>query len=1576
MKRIYFFLGALIISSLSFGQVLTEDFSYTAGQLISANGWTAHSGAGTNAITVTSPGLTYSGHPGSGVGNAVSMTTSGEDDNKAFTAITTGSVYMSFLVNVSAAQATGDYFIGLFQSTSIFPVRIFAKSDVAAGYFFGVSKGASVPAVYETTPRVFGTTYLVVTNYIYNSGTTTDDVINVWVNPALGAAEPAASIPGVTGTSTDATTIGAVYLRQGTAANASTQVVDAILVGTTWASVTPGGAPSPSLSATTLTSFSNVCINTTAGPNSFTITGTNLTTADVTVAALPGFSYSTTSGGTYTSTLTLTQPGGAYSQQVFVKFDPTLVQSYNGNIVVGGGGASAVNVAATGSGINTAPSVTSGSASTITQTSATVAGSISATGCTAISAYGIEWSTTGGFANGTGTAVPSSNLTGGNFSSDLSGLSTGTTYYYHAYATNAGGTSYGAEQSLTTLTPNPNITATTLTSFGNVCVNTTAGPNSFTINGTNLSNADVTLAALAGFTYSTTSGGTYTSTLTLTQPGGTFSQEVFVKFEPTLVQSYNGNISVSGGGIAVPVSVAATGSGVNTAPAVTSGSASAITTTSATVAGTITSTGCAAITAYGVEWSTTGGFANGTGTAVPASNLAGGNFSSNISGLTAGTTYYFHAYATNGGGTSYGSQGSFSTTSAGGGGTVVISQVYGGGGNASATYNQDFVELYNPGTNPVDISGWSIQYASATGPSTPGNWAVAAIPASTTIAPGKYYLVALATGATGIALPTPDVTGTLNLSGTAGKVALVNNSTPINGTTACSVASVVDVLGYGSTATCSETAVLIPTGIDNTKSMFRKNNGCTETNNNSSDFEVLSVSPRNSASPANICGAPAATLTTSVLTSFDNVCINTTAGPNSLTITGINLTTADVTVAALTGFSYSTTSGGTYTSSLTLTQPGGAFSQEVFVKFDPTAVQSYNGNIVVSGGGATPVNAAASGAGINTMPGVTSGSASVITQVSATVAGTINSTGCTAVSAYGIEYSTTIGFANGSGTAVASTNLAGGNFSSDLAGLSPGVTYYYHAYATNGGGTAYGAEQSFITTSPNPSITTTALSSFGNVCVSVIAGPNTFTINGTNLTNVDINVGPLAGFMFSVAPAGPYTASLILPQPGGTYSQLIYVQFMPMAVQSYNGNIVVNGGGLAAPVNVSATGAGVNTTPTVATGGSSAITTTTATLAGNFTLNGCTPITVYGIEYSTTNGFANGSGIQVISTNEVIGNYTAALSGLTPATIYYYKAYATNSGGTSWGVQQSFTTAAPPPPTLTATAVTGFGTACIGVTVGPFSFALNGSNLTNTSITVGPLAGYYFAENPNDVFSNIVSFSQPGGTLTKTIYVKFAPTAAQSYNGNVPVAGGGTTGTLNVPVVGTGVNTPPSLTTNPASDITTNSAKVGGSITASPCTNVTSYGIEYSSINGFADGTGTKLTRTNISGNDFTFTLEDLVQGATYYYKAFATNAGGTTYGAQQTFTVNSISNTFNIFPVPAAPGSHVRFSMGNITPGNYSLLFYNSMGELVLQHNMNVQSNYINQLLTIPGTMGRGVYHVYLMNTTGIKVKKTILVL
>ena len=170
---------------------------------------------------------------------------------------------------------------------------------------------------------------------------------------------------------------------------------------------------------------------------------------------------------------------------------------------------------------------------------------------------------------------------------------------------------------------------------------------------------------------------------------------------------------------------------------------------------------------------------------------------------------------------------------------LVIAEIYGGGGNSLATYTHDYIVLYNPTGNPVDLSTWSVQYASAAGDFNNQTNLVGAIN------PGEYYLIQQSGGSNGIPLPvTPNVIGGINLSQSSGKVALVNNQTAITGITD---ENVVDFVRYGPAANEYEGVgpALAPSA---TSSIRRKDNSNNNTygingsgwdsDNNVNDFYV------------------------------------------------------------------------------------------------------------------------------------------------------------------------------------------------------------------------------------------------------------------------------------------------------------------------------------------------------------------------------------------------------------------------------------------------------------------------------------------------------------------------------------------------------------------------------------------------------------------------------------------------------------------------------------------------------------------------------------------------------------------
>jgi uncharacterized protein (TIGR03437 family) len=184
---------------------------------------------------------------------------------------------------------------------------------------------------------------------------------------------------------------------------------------------------------------------------------------------------------------------------------------------------------------------------------------------------------------------------------------------------------------------------------------------------------------------------------------------------------------------------------------------------------------------------------------------------------------------------------------------LLITQIFGGGGNAGAPFRNDFIEIFNAGSTPVNLAGWSIQYASATA----STWSSTPL-TSITLSPGQRYLIQQAGGSNGAPLPTPDATGTIAMAAGAGKVALVKSTTTLTGTCP-NDPNIKDFVGYGSTANCFRGAGPAPAA-SNTNAAMRAANGCTDTRNNASDFILAPPNPRNTSAPLNSC-----TLVSSVL---------------------------------------------------------------------------------------------------------------------------------------------------------------------------------------------------------------------------------------------------------------------------------------------------------------------------------------------------------------------------------------------------------------------------------------------------------------------------------------------------------------------------------------------------------------------------------------------------------------------------------------------------------------------------------------------------------------------------------------
>ncbi|MGH1387597.1 T9SS type A sorting domain-containing protein [Kordia sp.] len=242
MIKNYLLLVALLISTVSFGQVLAEDFDYgmTGGDLTTASGgaWAQHSGSAGPVQYVATPSLTMTGYPSSGIGGHASVSGTSQDVNRSFSGISSGTVYGSALVNLSAV-GSGNYFLH-FNIAGGFTTRVGARDDGSGGVQFGVETDSST-LIYGTTSYALNTTYLLVFSYEVATG-----VSNLHVLSAVTATEPA--MPEATNTGATGRTISAIAIRQ--SSGIPTFLIDGVRVAESWNEIMNNSSV-PSLSIVT-----------------------------------------------------------------------------------------------------------------------------------------------------------------------------------------------------------------------------------------------------------------------------------------------------------------------------------------------------------------------------------------------------------------------------------------------------------------------------------------------------------------------------------------------------------------------------------------------------------------------------------------------------------------------------------------------------------------------------------------------------------------------------------------------------------------------------------------------------------------------------------------------------------------------------------------------------------------------------------------------------------------------------------------------------------------------------------------------------------------------------------------------------------------------------------------------------------------------------------------------------------------------------------------------------------------------------------------------------------------------------
>lgn len=214
-------------------------------------------------------------------------------------------------------------------------------------------------------------------------------------------------------------------------------------------------------------------------------------------------------------------------------------------------------------------------------------------------------------------------------------------------------------------------------------------------------------------------------------------------------------------------------------------------------------------------------------------------------------------------------------------------------------------------------------------------------------------------------------------------------------------------------------------------------------------------------------------------------------------------------------------------------------------------------------------------------------------------------------------------------------------------------------------------------------------------------------------------------------------------------------------------------------------------TPAITSPTSASVLATSAILGGNITSIGCSNVTERGIYYSTSNGFADGAGTKVSETPGPYstGVFTENVTGLAPSTTYYYKAFATNSSGSVYTVQGTFTTPALPSVFINATVGTVYGEYLTvkaafdainaGTHMGIITITIGNANnqtITETAQAVlnksGSGAASYTSIAINPAFSNVtVSASFAGACCSPTGIIQLNAAGNVTIDGRIGSAG-------------------------------------------------------------------------------------------------------------------------------------------------------------------------------------------------------------
>jgi len=218
-----------------------EGFNYTVGNSLGSEQKWTNVNSGDNIVSATG-NLSYTGL--TTAGNSISFAADGIDCFSPITSTNSGTVYYSFLMNISSmagvTDANGGYLAGFGETNTNLGATLWTKRVDDTNFNLGIEVRTANAAntTFTSTTYQTGQTYFVVVGYTFNPTTTSDDVVSLWINPVVNNPEPSATLTD-THAATDLLNVSRFFFRQDSATETPAVQIDELRIGTAWADVVP-----------------------------------------------------------------------------------------------------------------------------------------------------------------------------------------------------------------------------------------------------------------------------------------------------------------------------------------------------------------------------------------------------------------------------------------------------------------------------------------------------------------------------------------------------------------------------------------------------------------------------------------------------------------------------------------------------------------------------------------------------------------------------------------------------------------------------------------------------------------------------------------------------------------------------------------------------------------------------------------------------------------------------------------------------------------------------------------------------------------------------------------------------------------------------------------------------------------------------------------------------------------------------------------------------------------------------------------------------------------------------------------